>query len=161
MIERFIANSNRGLETFKEINRDFILFKGSVAGSTEFPLDLTPENTYGKQIMQFVYKPISNNSIIEISPVISIRTEQQAENRGIFAVFINDNLYSQGGVFVYLPYADSGAILYGSASYNNNSFDSVTIKVRAGLCFTPSNFTFNPYLNGHTSSSLMIKEFIK
>ena len=158
MIEADILKIGNRKDVLKSINFDFEEFKTLSNGTTVFPGEVKPINTYGDEIISYNYKPISSNSILIINTTISV-SSSSGTNLISAAVFINDEVYSLGAMPSYQAFAAGAEIITFDSKFINQSLDEVNIKVRMGGRNASSTVTFNKYFAGDTASTIMIEEF--
>jgi len=159
MIERNIANGNIRTDRLKKINNVEEYFKNLATGSTQFPKANTPLNTYGDEFISYPYTPVHNNSIILITPNLSYASST-SPNWVSSAVFLNSNAAEEGSMISYCAFLDQPSHLIYTTKSINTSRDIITIKIRIGGNNLTTTITFNPFLAGKTTSSLLIEEFL-
>jgi len=134
---------------YKQINFDKQEFRDYATGSTIFPNNVAPINTYGDQYMQKTYKPHSNNSIIYVLGLTSFSFGLHT-----CALFVDDVVNAIGAA----TFRFNGD--YVSGEYINISLTEKTFYFRAGLT-SAGTLYFNRFLNQNVISAIIIKEFIK
>ena len=134
---------------YRQINYDQELFKDQSSGTTLFPDNVRPINTYGDIYMVKSYRPFAEKSLILVEVFASFDTTTAC------AIFKDSNLYSEG----------AGQTLHKCNYFNveieNYTGHKFTLYLRAGQVYDVGGTKFNVKLNGETASSMIISEYIK
>jgi len=143
---------------YKKVNYKIEEFKDFSSGTTIFPNNVKPINTFGDVYMTLTYKPVSFRSIIIVKAIGSMSSLVGS----LFvsgALFVNSELYSKGAQTVNAPVTGMTKSVIFYSKITNFTGDELNLYARFGG--NNGGATFNQRLGGHdTSSSIKVYEYM-